>query len=346
MSGIVDIQGRTKADNADRGYAFTYQWVRVDSLNAETDIAGATDATYTLKRFDAEHTVKVRVMFRDDSRNREQRTSDPFPPSGTVPLPPPCAGVWCATLTVPDLGGGDLGCSNSITWGLCTDADRLSEDEFTHPFGGTGYAVTSVLVTAGGQLQLSLSADIATASEGLVLHVGDDSFNFVDADTKGNRTRYWNSSGLSWTAGGEVDLRLTDSNTTAATGMPNIAGVAQAGQTLTARKGDIDDADGEPANFPDEYTFQWVRVDANATSSPMTIAGATAPTYVPVAADVGKSLLVRVSFIDGDGVEETVESAPSDAVLAAPGGLLRRPARQRLVRNPDRGEVEFWRRGP
>ena len=46
-----------------------------------------------------------------------------------------------------------------------------------------------------------------------------------------------------------------------ATGKPVITGTAALGETLTAEKGNIDDLDGLPETFPDDYRFQWVRVD-------------------------------------------------------------------------------------
>ncbi len=55
-----------------------------------------------------------------------------------------------------------------------------------------------------------------------------------------------------------------------------------AGETsvmLTAGHGDIADIDGLPAAFPDDYTFQWVRVDADGPSNPADINDATSGVY-------------------------------------------------------------------
>ena len=43
---IADVNGTTKADNGDSGYAYTYQWIRVDG-GTETNISDATSSTYT-----------------------------------------------------------------------------------------------------------------------------------------------------------------------------------------------------------------------------------------------------------------------------------------------------------
>ena len=81
-SGISDANGKTKAENGDAGYAYTYQWVRVDGTN-ETDIAGATSDTYRLVQADAGKTFRVKVSFKDNAGNSEgPLTSNEYPVSG------------------------------------------------------------------------------------------------------------------------------------------------------------------------------------------------------------------------------------------------------------------------
>ena len=107
----------------------------------------------------------------------------------------------------------------------------------------------------------------------------------------------------------------------AATGAPGISGTAQVGEKLTAGQGDIDDIDGLPTAFPGDYSFQWVRVDADGISNPTDISGETGSTYTPADADVGKKLQVKVSFTDDDNSAEelTSEAYPaSGTVEAAP----------------------------
>ena len=107
----------------------------------------------------------------------------------------------------------------------------------------------------------------------------------------------------------------------AATGAPGITGTAEVGKTLTAGQGDIDDIDGVSATFPDDYSFEWVRVDADGVSNPEDISGETGSTYTPADADVGKKLQVKVSFMDDDNSAEelTSEAYPaSGTVEAAP----------------------------
>ena len=124
-------------------------------------------------------------------------------------LTPPCDGVWCATLTVKALDGGNhFGCANSQSGKACSNSSTLTEDEFRH--ASTDYAVTSVQVRSNGQVQFWMNPDIATGSESLVLHIGSETFPFQSANTKQNNNRRWNNTGLSWSAGDAVALKLTE----------------------------------------------------------------------------------------------------------------------------------------
>ncbi len=103
---------------------------------------------------------------------------------------------------------------------------------------------------------------------------------------------------------------VTSASNTPATGAPAISGTAQVGQTLTAATSDIMDADG--LTTPG-YTYQWIRV--NGTDAD--ISGATSNTYTLVAADLGKTIKVKVSFTDDASNAETLTSAATAAVAAA-----------------------------
>ena len=145
----------------------------------------------------------------------------------------------------------------------------------------------------------------------------------------------------SWSSATELLLRIeikgtikANPNNNAATGAPAITGVPQVGRTLTAGIGTIADADGLPTTtFPTGYAFQWIRVaGANETN----ISGATSRTYAPVAADVGKTIKVKVSFTDDDGNGESLTSAAT-ARRGRRAVVLRHPRRRRLVRHHDGG---------
>ena len=83
------------------------------------------------------------------------------------------------------------------------------------------------------------------------------------------------------------------------------------GETLTAVTSGISDADGLTSSV---YTYQWIRVDGGTDDQ---ITGATSSTYVPVAADAGKTIRVRVRFTDDLNYSEERTSAAT-AVVNAP----------------------------
>ncbi len=93
-----------------------------------------------------------------------------------------------------------------------------------------------------------------------------------------------------------------------ATGAPDISGTVQVGETLTADTSGIADADGL-SNV--QYEYQWLADDAD-------ISGATNATYTLVDEDAGKAIKVQVGFTDDESNEESLTSAATDAVAAAP----------------------------
>ena len=94
---------------------------------------------------------------------------------------------------------------------------------------------------------------------------------------------------------------------TPAGGEPQINGIPEVGQTLSADTTAISDADGlENAVFQ----YQWLAEDAD-------ISGATGATYTVVSGDVGQAIRVSVAFTDDGGHEETLTSAPTAVVTVA-----------------------------
>ena len=217
--------------------------------------------------------------------------------------------IWSATLTPGDLGGGILGCSNGVSHARCSNTSFLSEDSFT--YDSTDYNIAGLFVRSTGRLEFSVLADITTATAALTLVVGSTSLVLADATTINTRSRYWSSSGVSLTAGTAINVKLTAPGTpnTAAMGAPTITGTAQVGKTLTAVTTGIMDADGLTSPT---YTYQWIRVNGTEAN----ISGANSSTYTLDAADLGKTLKVKVSFDDDGGHTETLTSAATVTVAA------------------------------
>ena len=97
-----------------------------------------------------------------------------------------------------------------------------------------------------------------------------------------------------------------------ATGAPVVHGTAQAGETLTADTTGIEDGNGLGRV---QFRFQWV---SGGGSTDKDIAGATDSTYTLAASDLGKTIRVRVAFTDRGGYGESLTSAATATVAAAP----------------------------
>jgi Abnormal spindle-like microcephaly-assoc'd, ASPM-SPD-2-Hydin len=93
------------------------------------------------------------------------------------------------------------------------------------------------------------------------------------------------------------------------TAVPTITGTAQQGQTLTEHHGTW-------SNEPTGYKYQWLQCDSLGSSC-LAIAGATSPTYVPVAGDVGHTIAVEETASNAGGSGGPVSSAVTGKVIAA-----------------------------
>ena len=110
------------------------------------------------------------------------------------------------------------------------------------------------------------------------------------------------------TSGATEAVAAATQPNTPATGTPTISGTAQVGETLTADTSGIADADGlDNADF----SYQWLAGDSD-------ISGATGSAYTLADADEGNTVKVRVSFTDDGGNDETLTSAATATVEAAP----------------------------
>ena len=120
------------------------------------------------------------------------------------------ADVWSATLTVQGLTvDGPFGCQNSVgATEPCSAPSALTDDDFT--YDGTTYTVDAVLVDVIEDLEIVFDTDLTTAAQTLTLEVDGTAFAFEDADDKDADARKWYRSGLSWAAGDQIALKLTE----------------------------------------------------------------------------------------------------------------------------------------
>ena len=92
----------------------------------------------------------------------------------------------------------------------------------------------------------------------------------------------------------------TTPTNSAPTGSVNLVGEAVVGQTMTVQQNLAD------ANGLGDFTYQWRRLVNN---NHQVIAGAASDSYQITPQDVGFSLSVQISYTDGDGFAESVNSS-------------------------------------
>ena len=302
MSGIADTDGLTNV-------SYSYQWIRNDG-SSDTDIQDETGATYTVTPADAARTIKVRATFTDDAGIEESLVSE-----ATAQVP----AIWTGTVTVGSDPNGSDGTGYSVFSG---GMGSITAPDFE--LGGVKYAVQFVIHNQSG-LYLGLKSELATAFS---LYVASASFESTDGSFREGDNSFiyhWQGVDPDWSVGEDAAVALFDATETEtaeeipanspATGAPAISGTAQVGETLTASTSGIADTDG----LTDvSYTYQWVSNDGTDDSD---ISGATSSTYTLVDSDEGNTIKVRVSFTDDAGNEETLTSAATGEVVAAPSLL-------------------------
>ena len=143
--------------------------------------------------------------------------------------------------------------------------------------------------------------------ETLVADTQSTGTDYTDSDVSGNLTEYRYQvkalrSGEASQGSNVAEVLVALAAQGDATGVPTISGTAHVGMTLTADASAIDDPDGTTGAT---FTYQWVRSDGTDDTD---ISGATDSTYTLVAADVGKTIKVKVSFTDDNDNDETLTS--------------------------------------
>ena len=241
----------------------------------------------------------------------------PYPVTITDEGDRPVLSLSAAPASIAEADNGatpDAGNVSTLTASIDNAKTFAADQAVTLTFAGTASAADYTVAPADADAaaaghQVTLPADAPSVAV-TVTAVDNDA---VDGDRTVEVTGSLDGADF----GATQTITITDDEVenTAPTGAPEITGTPQVGQELTAAIGTMADIDGLPATFPDDYTFQWVRVDASNTETDI---GTNSSTYTPVAADVGATIKVEVSFTDGGGTaEEPLASAAVGPVVAA-----------------------------
>ena len=268
-------------DNGLTGVSYTYQWIRVDG--GDSDISGATSSTYILVGDDLGKTIKVKVSFTDDASNSETLTSAA---TATVSAAP----------NTPATGAPTISGTPQVGQTLTASTTTIMDDN-----GLTGVSYTYQWIRVDGG-----DSDISGATSSTYILVDDDLGKTIKV-----KVSFTDDASNSETLTSAATATVSAAPNTPATGAPTISGTPQVGQTLTASTTTIMDDNGLTGV---SYTYQWIRVDGGDSD----ISGATSSTYILVGDDLGKTIKVKVSFTDDDVYSETLTSAATATVSAAP----------------------------
>ena len=314
-TGITDADGLTSV-------TYTYQWIRANGT--EADIASANSSTYILIAADLGKTIKVKVSFTDDASNDETLTSAATATVTAAPTAPMVTDVDVTSMPASDdtYGTGEM-IRYTVTFDQAVTVVGAPEFEFCLGNSGGGSCEVGTPPPTRRRALLSSGSGTTMLVFSYTVVEGDMDDNGIWAGDQ-DRTIKLEGGTIQGTVGG-LDAVLTHTvvdtkadhkvngaaDNTAAMGAPTITGTAQVGETLTAATTGITDADGLTSVT---YTYQWIR--ANGTEAD--IASANSSTYILIAADLGKTIKVKVSFTDDASNAETLTSAATATVVAAP----------------------------
>ena len=286
LDGTAQVGETLTADTASiadqdglAGVSYSYQWIRNDGNN-DTDIEDAADSTYTLVAADQGRTMKVRVTFTDDADNEETLTSQA---TAAVTVKPNTPAAGTPTIS----GTAHVGNTLTVDPSVITDADGITNSTFAYQWirGDIGYflidnAVDSSYTLTNDDEDTSIMVRVSfTDDRGAKEEVFSYPTTMVQAQTNN-----------------------------AATGLPTISGTPQVEQTLTANTSNIADSDGLTSV---SYSYQWIAGGAD-------ISGATGASYTLRSSEEGQTIQVQVTFTDDRNNDETLTSAATVAVAAAP----------------------------
>ena len=288
-TGIVDADG---LDNAD----YAWQWVRTPSGGGDEDISGATSETYVPVFADAGATLKARLTVTDDEDH--EAVFESVATSAVAALPRPVVTV---------ASDGDVTEGDTVTFTLTRTVDTTGTLDVAYAVTASGDFGAATGTGTATFLANSATVQVSVATTGDNTHEAHGSVTLtLTADT---------SADPAWLLGdpATATAAVEDDDDSPATGTVTVTGTATEGRTLTADTSGLTDADGLDNAA---YAWQWVRTPAGGSDTD--ISGATSQTYVPVFADAGATLKVRVTVTDDEGHEASFTSDPTSAVAALP----------------------------
>ena len=266
---------------------FTYQWQR-----GGTPIAGATSTTYTIAAADEGNILRVVVSYTDGGGTSETVTT---------------SGV-----TVPAPGGGDaLATAIALTGPVTTLAEdavdsvrvKVADIDITDGDGGQ-FGTLQLAGTDADKFEFDLPNRDLYLKEGANIDY-DAGVTSLDV-----RVQLMENTSIA-----SADLTIAITNVDEGDASFTVASDGDINAPVEGDELTVSLATADPdGNGNGAFAYQWQRVDG---SSIFEIPGATSASYTIVAADVGSTLRVAVSYTDGGSTFEDVRT--SGVTVPAPG---------------------------
>ena len=283
----VTLTATTGTWNGSTPLGFATQWLRCDAAGANcVSIAGAIASSYTLTSVDVAATVRVRVTASNPGGSVAAQSVQTAVVAATAP----------ANVTLP------------VVAGTAKEGQTLTGTDGV-------WSGTPVLSFARQWLRCS------TTGASCVNIAGATAAGYVLVAADVGKTLRYKVTATNAASSVSAQSAQTATVTTSApvnTALPVVSGVARDGQTLTST----------PGTWVGTATIttarQWLRCD-NTGAACASIAGATAATYVLVAADVAKTIRVRVTATNAVG-STPADSAQTAVVAADPPANTTAPA--------------------
>ncbi|OUE24387.1 carboxypeptidase regulatory-like domain-containing protein [Clavibacter michiganensis] len=246
---------------------------------ANVAVTGATASTYTPVAADVGKRITVTVTGSRTGYTTAAKTSAASTAVVAAPVTTPSAFTTVPTPTVT--GTAKVGATLTAVPGTWAPVPTA----FTYRWFAANVAISG--------------ATAATYSP-----VAADVGKRITVTVTGSRSGYTTAAKTSAASAAVIAAPVTTPSTFTTVPTPTISGTAQVGATLTA-------APGTWAPVPTTFTYRWFAAN-------VAISGATASTYAPVAADVGKRITVTVTGARSGYTTAAKTSAGTAAVVAAP----------------------------
>ncbi len=269
-------------------FSFSYRWQRCDPIGGLatcTDIGGASAATYRLREGDVGSLVRVQVAATNTDGSSAVASSGAVGPVVAAGAPSNSSRPAIGGPRPPKIGGTLTGAP-----GLWVDAVSfdwqwlrcgLAGGNCVLVDGATSRTYTPVAADAGSTLRLIVTAASAAQPRGSARALSPPTRRVV--------------------AAGPVNISR-----------PVISGTPSVGETLTASTGAWE------GTAPIIYAYRWRRCNAQGKAC-QDIPGATSPTYAPVSADQGRTVVIVVTAQNNEGLSSAV-SQPVGPVAGVPAG--------------------------